>query len=69
MSCVLWRLLNAVIQLKAPAEREAFLPEACGENRELLMGVRTLLKYHDANSFLSAPIFESEMTLFRIYRR
>ena len=46
------KIFKAVIQLTTPAEREAYVLEACGDNQELLMGVRTLLKHHDENSFL-----------------
>ena len=57
------KIFKAVIQLTTAAEREAYVRQACGDDRELLAGVRTLLKYHDANSFLDAPIFEPDMTL------
>ena len=57
------RIFKAVIQLTTAAEREAYILEACGDNRELLTGVQTLLKYHDTDSFLDAPIFEPDMIL------
>ena len=57
------KIFKAVIQLATPEEREAYIQKSCGDNRELLTSVRTLLKYHDSKSFLDAPIFESDITL------
>jgi len=56
-------IFKAAIQFNLGAEREAYILEACGDDQELLAGIRTLLKYHDANSFLDIPIFEPEINL------
>ncbi|MHC4558748.1 MAG: protein kinase domain-containing protein [Planctomycetota bacterium] len=56
-------IFKAAIQLKAQAEREAYILEACEDDQELLEKVRVLLKYHESNSFLDAPIFEPDIIL------
>jgi serine/threonine protein kinase/Tol biopolymer transport system component len=56
-------IFKAAIQVKARAEREAYILEACGDDQKLLANVQALLQYHDASSFLDAPIFEPDLIL------
>jgi serine/threonine protein kinase len=45
-------IFTAAIEFEDGAERNAFLTQACGGNRELLEKVRGLLHHHDGTSFL-----------------
>ena len=45
-------IFAAAIEYEDPAERNAFLARACGEDRELLEKVQRLLYHHDGASFL-----------------
>jgi hypothetical protein len=49
-------LANDILFLQAPAERSAYLDEACGGDAELHAGVESLLAAHGkAESFLESP--------------
>ena len=54
-----WPRISSLFEeaLDQPAERRAaFLAASCGDNRELLQSVESLLRNHDrANAFLEAP--------------
>jgi WD40 repeat protein/serine/threonine protein kinase/tetratricopeptide (TPR) repeat protein len=57
-------IFKAAIKLKTPAERDAYLKGACGNNAELLSRLEVLLKAHDeAGDFLEIPPFDSDATL------
>ena len=56
-------IFKAAIQFKARAEREAYILAACGDDQKLLANIQALLQYHDASSFLDAPIFEPDLIL------
>jgi WD40 repeat protein/serine/threonine protein kinase len=57
-------IFKAAIKLKTPAEREAYLKGACGNNAELLSRLEVLLKAHDeAGDFLEVPPFDPNATL------
>ena len=52
-------ILAAVVELKTPAERAAYLVGACGQDAELRALVEGLLKAHEAaGGFLEEPLFE-----------
>ena len=55
-------IFKAAIQLEAPADREAYVLEACGGDRELFSGVQLLLQHHDTNSFLDGPVLDPSVT-------
>jgi len=56
-------IFKAAIQLKTRAERAAYIVEACGDDQSLLAGVEALLEYHDASSFLDAPVLGAEVAV------
>ena len=56
-------IFNAAIQLKDAAERDAYLSQTCGDNRELRGAIEELLEHHDVNSFLDVPPVNSDVTL------
>ena len=57
-------IFKAAIKLKTPAERDAYLKGACGNNAELLSRLEVLLKAHDeVGDFLEVPPFDSDVTL------
>jgi serine/threonine protein kinase len=52
------------LEKKSPAEQRAYLEEVCGEDKELLGHVESLLKAHEkAGGFLEVPILETEVTI------
>jgi serine/threonine protein kinase len=49
---------------KSPGEREAYLVEACGDDRKLYGRIEALLKANDLkDDFLQSPLLDSELTL------
>ncbi|MGB2866193.1 MAG: serine/threonine-protein kinase, partial [Sedimentisphaerales bacterium] len=49
---------------KSPGQREAYLAEACGDDRKLYGRVEALLKANDLkDDFLQSPLLDSELTL------
>ena len=56
-------VLKAVLRLSDPAERPAFLEEACGGNAELRAGVEALLKAHEQAGVLEEPVLGERITL------
>jgi serine/threonine protein kinase/dienelactone hydrolase len=57
------QIFNAAVQFESRAERDAYVAKACGDDQRLLENVQALLQYHDANSFLDAPILEPDLIL------
>jgi formylglycine-generating enzyme required for sulfatase activity len=56
----------AAIEIADPAERAAYLDEACGENTELRAQVEELLKTHNETSqFLETPAVETDSAVDR----
>jgi serine/threonine protein kinase len=56
-------LLSAALVKKTPAERAAYLDEACGQDASLRAVVESLLRSHeDAGSFLEQPLFDNQGT-------
>src|SRR5262245_30879515 len=54
----------AAVEKKTPAERAAYLEEACGTDAALRAQVEGLLKNHDtAGSFLEPPLFKDASTV------
>jgi serine/threonine protein kinase len=56
-------IFDAALRFGSRQERDAYVLEACGDDEKLLAGVRALLEYHDAGSFLDSPILEPAGTL------
>jgi len=56
-------IFNTAVQLKSNAERNAYLSEACKDNKNLRNAVEVLLKHHDLDSFLDVPPVDSDITL------
>ncbi|MFC1793001.1 protein kinase [Planctomycetota bacterium] len=56
-------IFNTAVQLKTNAERDAYLSEACKDNKNLRGAVEALLKHHDVDSFLDVPPVDSDVTL------
>jgi serine/threonine protein kinase/Tol biopolymer transport system component/tetratricopeptide (TPR) repeat protein len=56
-------IFKAAIQVEAPETRRAYVLEACGSDRQLLAEVEALLQYHEARSFLDAPVLDPEVRL------
>ncbi len=56
-------IFKAAIQVEAPEARRAYVLEACGSDRQLLAEVEALLQYHEARSFLDAPVLDPEVRL------
>ena len=55
------QIFTAAVEIENRIERDAYIAKACGDNRKLLAAVQALLRYHDANSFLDAPILEPDL--------
>ncbi|MDI6450438.1 serine/threonine-protein kinase [Anaerobaca lacustris] len=53
-------IFKVAIQRHDRDERQAYVLEACGDDRRLLADVETLLQYHDSTSFLDAPVFDTD---------
>src|SRR5229473_8519670 len=52
-------ILQAAVEKRTPAERAAYLDDACGQDQELRARLAGLLQAHDrAGSFLEQPLFE-----------
>jgi serine/threonine protein kinase/Tol biopolymer transport system component len=56
-------IFKAAVQLQDPARRQAYVFQACAGDRRLLADVETLLQYHDASSFLDAPVLGPQARL------
>ena len=56
-------IFDAAVRLKSPAERDAYLSEACSGDDELRSAVGELLKHHEVESFLDVPPVDSDITL------
>ncbi len=52
-------IFAAAIEIEDRSERDSYIAQACGENRELLESIQKLLYYHDENSFLDVPALEA----------
>ncbi|MFH1749088.1 MAG: serine/threonine-protein kinase [Planctomycetota bacterium] len=58
------QLFNAALKKESPAERVAFLDDACGDDPLLRATVESLLKAHDqAGTFLNTPAIDPDVTL------
>jgi serine/threonine protein kinase len=57
------QIFNTAVQYESRLERDAYVAKACRDDQKLLAGVQALLQYHDANSFLDAPILEPDLIL------
>ncbi|MCL5278497.1 MAG: protein kinase, partial [Planctomycetes bacterium] len=51
-------IFDAAVQIENRSDREAYVKDACGADRQLLDGVQALLRHHDVGAFLDTPIFE-----------
>ena len=58
-------IFDAAIQIKDRASREAYVAEACANDKELLASVRALLQCHDSGSLLDAPAMEEQVTFLK----
>jgi len=57
------KIFNEALE-KSPGEREAYLVEACGDDRKLYGRIEALLKANDLkDDFLQSPLLDSELTL------
>ena len=56
-------VFDAAMAFDNTAARDDYVLKACGDNQQLLAGVRALLRYHDASSFLEPPGSEDELSL------
>jgi serine/threonine protein kinase len=57
------QIFTAAIEIESRVERDEYIVKACGDDQRLLSSVQMLLQYHDANSFLDAPILEPDFIL------
>ncbi len=57
------QIFNTAVQFESRTERDAYVAKACRDDQKLLASVQALLQYHDANSFLDAPILEPDLIL------
>jgi serine/threonine protein kinase/Tol biopolymer transport system component len=57
------QIFTAAIEFESRVERDVYVTKACGDDKRLLTSVQALLQYHDANSFLDAPILEPDLIL------
>jgi len=57
------QIFTAAIEIESPIERDAYIAKASGDNQKLLEAVQALLRQHDTNSFLDAPILEPDLIL------
>ena len=55
------QIFTAAVEIENRLERDAYLAKACGDDQKLLAAVQALLRHHDANSFLDAPILEPDL--------
>lgn len=55
------QIFTAAIEIESRLERDAYIVKACGDDRKLLEAVQALLRQHDTNSFLDAPILEPDL--------
>jgi tetratricopeptide (TPR) repeat protein/tRNA A-37 threonylcarbamoyl transferase component Bud32 len=57
-------IFDAAIQFRSRSERDAYLAEACGTDKELRADVEALLKAHyEASSLLDEPVLGPDVTL------
>ena len=56
-------IFDKAVRLKSNAEQDAYLSEACGDNRKLRAAVEELLKHHGVDSFLDVPPVNSDVSL------
>jgi serine/threonine protein kinase/formylglycine-generating enzyme required for sulfatase activity/dienelactone hydrolase len=56
-------VFKTAIQLATPAEREAYVRQACQDDPQLLADVQSLLRHHDSSSFLDGPVFDPGVKL------
>jgi serine/threonine protein kinase len=56
-------IFKTAIQLEKQEDRQAYVRDACGDDRRLLADVQALLQYHDSSSFLDAPVLEPNVRL------
>ncbi len=57
------QIFTAAIEIESPIERDAYIAKASGDDQKLLEAVQALLRQHDTNSFLDAPILEPDLIL------
>jgi len=57
------QIFTAAIEVENHTERDAYIAKACGDDRKLFSAVQALLRQHDTNSFLDAPILEPDLIL------
>ena len=55
------QIFTAAVEIENRIERDAYIAKACGDDRKQLAAVQALLRHHDANSFLDAPILEPDL--------
>ena len=56
-------IFDAAIRFESLKQREAYLTEACGDDKKLRADVEALLESHDSANFLDAPIFGLDVIL------
>jgi serine/threonine protein kinase/dipeptidyl aminopeptidase/acylaminoacyl peptidase len=57
-------IFKAAVKLKTPAERCAYVKDACGNDSDLLARITSLIEVHDSkNSIIDVLITESDVTL------
>jgi len=57
-------IFKAAVKLKTPAERIAYVKDACGNDSDLLARITSLIKVHDSkNSIIDVLIAEPDVTL------
>jgi serine/threonine protein kinase/Tol biopolymer transport system component len=56
-------IFKAAIQLEDGQQRQVYVLEACGDDRQLLAAIQALLQCHDSSSFLDAPAFDPDIRL------
>ena len=57
------QIFTAAIEVENHTERDAYIAKACGDDQKLFTAVQALLRQHDTNSFLDAPILEPDLIL------
>ena len=56
-------IFDAAVRLGSDAERQAYVIEACGGDRQLRANIEALLLAHERECLLDVPVIESETTL------
>ena len=56
-------IFSEAIKFSSRAERDAYVASACGDDKEMLAAVQSLLHHHDKQAFLDLPAVGSSVTL------